>query len=319
MRGLLIDRADPARGRCCGGLLAPAAQRALRRAGLDLPQDVRVRPEPHSVHVRDLASGLEQRYRRHYVNLDRACFDAWLADLARERVRVWPGARLAGLARQGSGFEARIVSGGRTQTLTAGLVLGADGARSRVRRLLLPDQPGPRVMTAVQALVAADVLPEAHEVLFDARLTSYYAWAIPKPGGVLVGTAFDEARGARRRFERVLEAIRGALGLEGEARERSARGLARPGRRREACAGRERVLLAGEAAGLVSPSSGEGLSFALESGAAAGAAAGAEDPLAAYRAGFSRQAKRVAKKLLKARVIFSPLARRVALRVPWCP
>ena len=78
-------------------------------------------------------------------------------------------------------------------------------------------------------------------------------------------------------------------------------------------------LLAGEAAGLVSPSSGEGLSFALSSGAAAGSAAASANPQAAYARAFGRQAARVARKFIKARVIFSPRLRRLALRLPWCP
>jgi flavin-dependent dehydrogenase len=112
----------------------------------------------------------------------------------------------------------------------------------------------------------------------------------------------------------------------GPAVERSARPLGRPGRAEHLLAGDGRILLAGEAAGLVSPSSGEGISFALESGAAAGraaatglSAASAGAPGAAYAAAFAAQARRVRAKFLKARVIFSPRWRRLALRIPWCP
>jgi flavin-dependent dehydrogenase len=79
------------------------------------------------------------------------------------------------------------------------------------------------------------------------------------------------------------------------------------------------VLLAGEAAGLVSPSSGEGISFALESGAAAGEAVGGNQPARNYERVFRRLARRIRRKFLKARVIFSPRCRRVVLRLPWCP
>jgi flavin-dependent dehydrogenase len=70
---------------------------------------------------------------------------------------------------------------------------------------------------------------------------------------------------------------------------------------------------------LVSPSSGEGISFALRSGAAAGAAFGSADPARAYRGEFGRLARRVAAKLLKAKVIFTPRLRRLALRIPYYP
>ncbi len=83
-------------------------------------------------------------------------------------------------------------------------------------------------------------------------------------------------------------------------------------------------MLAGEAAGLVSPSSGEGISFALESGAAAGRAAGYNRdgpgaPATAYRKAFIPLARKVMVKTVKARIIRSPAAREWALRLPWCP
>jgi len=318
-RTLLVDRGDPARGRCCGGLLAPDAQAAVAALGLTVPEEVRVAPEPHVVHVTDLDSGREQTYRRHYVNLDRARFDAWLLDLARPRAAFRPAARFCGLERAGDGLEIRLASAGREETVRTRWVIAADGAGSAVRRAAFPERPGPATMLAIQVRLAADDPPRAHEVLFSGRLTDFYAWAIPKPGAVLVGAAFGQARGARERFEEILGWYRNRLLLRGEVLERSARRLSRPRAKEELLSGSGGVLLAGEAAGLVSPSSGEGLSFALSSGAAAGSAAASADPQAAYAQAFGRQAARVARKFIKARVIFSPRLRRLALRLPWCP
>ncbi|MDP6381037.1 MAG: hypothetical protein QF662_06800 [Phycisphaerae bacterium] len=100
---------------------------------------------------------------------------------------------------------------------------------------------------------------------------------------------------------------------------RSGRMISRPARRREIFPGTGAVMLTGEAAGLISPSSGEGLSFAIESGVAAGRAAASESPTTAYAREFRRLKRRVAGKFIKARVIFSPPLRRIALRLPWCP
>ena len=323
VRALLVDRADPATGRCCGGLLAPDGQAAIAAMGLALPEGVRVRPEPHCVHVHDLDSGREQTYRRNYVNLDRTRFDAWLVDLAARRAEFRPHTRFVGAefpttGTPGAAFPVQLSSAGRSETVRARLLLAADGAGSLVRRRAAID-PGPPVMLAIQVRVATSRPPTCHEVLFARGLTDYYAWAIPKPDCVLVGAAFGDVRRARGQFESVLACFRDKIGLEGEVVEKSARRLSRPRSRRELSAGCARVLLAGEAAGLVSPSSGEGLSFALESGAAAGEAVAAADPLAAYRPALRRLARRVAGKLLKARVIFSPGWRRLALRIPWCP
>jgi len=318
-RAILVDRGDPGVGRCCGGLLAPDGQRALESLGLRLPASVRAEPEPHLVCVHDLDSGLQQTYRRRYWNLDRARFDAWLLDLAARRADFRPRTRLVGLERDGGAWRVRLASGGREESVTTGLVIGADGAASSVRRLAMPDRPGPRTMLAMQVRLETDDPPAAHVVLFASRLTDFYAWAIPKPGSVLVGCAFSRPRGANWRFREVLLWYAKALGVAPDAIERSARRLSRPAAKTELFAGTGGVLLAGEAAGLVSPSSGEGLSFAIESGAAAGRALDAEAPPTAYQRAFRKPARRVALKLIKARVIFSPFLRRWALRLPWCP
>ena len=316
---LLIDRGQPSDGRCCGGLLAPDAQRAIARLGLALPQEVRVRPEPQAVHVFDLDCGREQVYRRDYVNLDRARFDAWLLDLAAARAEFRPHTRLVGLEVRDDGVAARIASCGNEEEVRARLLICAGGAGSAVRRAAFPNVPLPKTMLAIQVRLAADEPPPVHEVLFASRLTDFYAWAIPKPGSVLVGSAFGQPRGAREQFEGILAWYRETFGLDGEVLEKSARRLTRPRAKGDLFGGSGRVLLAGEAAGLVSPSSGEGLSFAIASGAAAGRAVGETSPGAAYGKTFRRLAGCVAKKFIKARVVFSPAWRGWALRLPWCP
>ena len=319
LRALMVDRGDPAHGRCCGGLLNPDAQHAIVRLGLALPEEVRVRPEPAYVHAVDLDAGLEQTYRRAYWNLDRAAFDTWLLEQARQRVVFQPRTRLVGLRREAAGLTVHLAGPeGRTAVGTA-CVIGADGAGSRLRRLAFPDHPSPPLMTAIQVRLPAESRLDRHEVLFASRLTNFYAWAIPKRDTVLVGAAFGRLHGARQRFEGVLDHFRERLGLDGPVQRRRARRLSRPARASHLLSGADRILLVGEAAGLVSPSSGEGLSFALESGSAAGAAVAQADPAGAYGRVFRPLAGKVRRKFAKARVIFTPGLRRWALRLPWCP
>ncbi len=316
---LLIDRRSPQAGRCCGGLLAPDAQRALAGLGLVIPGSVLIRPQLRAVHVRDVQSRSERTYRRDYVNVDRARFDAWLVEVASRTAEFRPRTRLVGLERSGSGVSALVEHAGVEERVSAGIVIGADGAGSRVRKLAFPERPGPGLAIAIQARVAGEMRSSAHEVVFASRLTDFYAWAIPKGGEVLVGSAFGRRRGARGRFEAILSGMRKSLGLRGPEVGRSARLLSRPSRARDLFAGASPVLLSGEAAGLVSPSSGEGLSFAFSSGAFAGEALGAHSPGRDYARCFAALARRVRRKIVKAGVIFSPRLRRIAMIIPWCP
>ena len=83
-------------------------------------------------------------------------------------------------------------------------------------------------MLAIQVRLAAREPPPVHEVLFAGRLTDFYAWAIPKPGSVLVGSAFGQVHGVRERFDGILAWYRETFGLGGEMLDRSARRLTRP-------------------------------------------------------------------------------------------
>jgi geranylgeranyl reductase len=136
---------------------------------------------------------------------------------------------------------------------------------------------------------------------------------------VFVGCAFGQRQEARECFEEVLAWYSRTLGLIERPGEWSARLLSQPLTRSDIFAGTGNVMLAGEAAGLVSPSSGEGISFALSSGAGAGRAVASASPDKAHAEQFKPLARRVMVKTVKARIIYSPAARSWALRLPWRP
>jgi flavin-dependent dehydrogenase len=80
-RILLVDRrrsasaADRAiANKCCGGLLAPDAQKMLSKMGLGLPRSVLVDPQLFVVRAIDIQQHLERYYQRFYVNMDRQNF-----------------------------------------------------------------------------------------------------------------------------------------------------------------------------------------------------------------------------------------------------
>jgi len=177
----------------------------------------------------------------------------------------------------------------------------------------------PDLLHALQVRLPPSDSLRAHEVIFSSELTDFYAWAIPKPDCVLVGSAFADTATARPRFDKLVQVMCRNHGLRHEILSRSARPLSRPGTRDHLLHGGAGILLAGEAAGLISPSSGEGISYAVESGAAAGRALTSEDPARAYVRDFDRIALKVCAKFLKARTIFTPWTRRLAMRLPWCP
>jgi flavin-dependent dehydrogenase len=98
-RVLLLERrsfghpATIANQKCCGGLIAPDAQKMLATFRLGLPKDVLLSPQTFAVRTLDLKNSLETYYQRHYININREKFDYWLETLISNSVEIVNGCR----------------------------------------------------------------------------------------------------------------------------------------------------------------------------------------------------------------------------------
>lgn len=211
----------------------------------------------------------------------RLVFDARLVEAARARgVEVRRHRVRALTARDG-----HVVVDGE---LRARAVVAADGAHSTVRRLL-GLRPTPERHIAIAVRGYAD-LPDGDD---DAQLIAMqrsgwpaYAWAFPIGDGtanVGFGMLLPALHATGLPGRQVLHGRLAELLPHLPARDLRAHHLPlSPGR---PLPGAGRVLLAGDAASLINPLTGEGIYYALLSGRLAGEAAilSAGDPLTAYR------------------------------------
>ena len=275
-RTLLLDRrrlsdAGPSgAGKCCGGLLAPDAQKMLAAMGIALPARVLVDPQLFAVRCIDLDHGLQRHYQRHYMNVDRERFDRWLVSLVGPEVEVRDRCLFKAFEDSGGALELTFTHNGRARTERAAVLVGADGAKSLVRRRAAGVWPGriramPKTYVAIQEwFEAADPQPW-YSAVFDREVTDFYSWLIPKDGAIIVGSALPGGGTAPMRFELLKDRLRQfGMGL-GRKIRRCTAFLHRPGSPRHISTGAGRVALVGEAAGLVSPSSAEGISYAFRS------------------------------------------------------
>lgn len=332
-RILLVDRRrldEPGTGegeKPCGGLLSPAAQRELARQGLAVPDHVAAGPHIFAVRTIDLESGDEGLYQRHYLNVDRDRFDRWLVDCVPESVQRVFGWSLVHLAEEDEGVTVQFTTGSGSRVgVRALLVVGADGAASLVRRhASLSGTPAP-YYTAVQGVFEADDESPHFGAMFDSRLTDHYGWMIPKRGKLLAGIALPSAAGASGCFETFVERCRAAGVPLGREVTRSSAPVLRPRSPGQVRLGTGRILLVGEAAGFVSPSSAEGIGYALRSAAALVAAAaecmteGRIDGsiVRSYRRRSAPLVAELCAKVAKAAVIGSPVTRRAIIRSGAC-
>lgn len=312
-RVLLLDGQPLAKPKPCGGLLAPDAQKALACFELTLPKEVLVDPQIFAVKTIDLHSGRVRFYPRSYVNLDREKFDRWLLGLIPPQVEVWP-ARCLSAARLEEGFSLRVRCWEGPQVYTekelrCAYVVGADGADSLLRRSLFPQQKMHAYVSIQQWFRAGDANP-FYSCVFDPETSDSCSWSIYKDDYFIFGGAFA-ARGCRAAFERQKEKLRGYGFPFGEPLKTEACLVLRPHGLGSFCLGGGNAFLLGEAAGLISPSSLEGISSAILSATWLSQALN-RDParaLSAYRrSSFSLRCK-LALKSLKRWAMYTPWMR----------
>lgn len=267
---VLIDRRESeensvqlGEGKCCGGLLAPDAQRVLASSGLVVPQEIFVGPQLFAVRVIDFDNDLESMYQRFYLNIDRRSFDNWLLKRSSQICEVRLGTLLRDIHRMDQGYELICASRRGTEKIRARIIVGADGASSTVRARLFGMSEKPKTYAAIQEWYEADSDIPYYTALFDKDVTDFYSWVIPKDGKLLIGSALPVKDRTVERFK----LLKGKLEQKGfviGTRIRSEGALInRPERQSSLIFGNERALLIGEAAGSISPSSAEGISYAL--------------------------------------------------------
>ena len=288
-RVLLLDRADFPRDKACGDGIAAHGRDELAKLGVpDLIADYT--PSTRLSVISPGGAEVSAYAARPNHVVPRKVFDARLVDAARDRGVEVRRHRLRALS-QADGTVA-------LDGIRARAVVGADGAGSTVRRLLeIP--MGADKHTAIAVRGYAD-LPAGSARADGAQFIAMqkqgwpaYAWSFPIGDGTAnigFGMMLPRLRAAGRPGREVLHGRLAALLPDLTGRELLAHHLPlSTGRPRTP--GRGRVLLAGDAASLINPLTGEGIYYALVSGRLAGTAAvGApSNPLGAYRFGL-RQA-----------------------------
>jgi geranylgeranyl reductase family protein len=307
----LLDRAPLPRDKTCGGGVVARALDSLP-PGLEVPVERRL----GRVQSRFADAGISVTVEREtpLVHMAmRAPLDLALAEAARAA-----GAALeapCALERVGLTTDHVELETSRGP-LRARFLIAADGATGSTARAAGWTEP----LHSVPALEAEVAVPSRLLARFTDRArfdlgapAGGYGWVFPKARHLSVGVGVFARGGARRRLRHELSRYLDAVGL-GAASVLDVRGAPIPVRpRREAARGR--VLLAGDAAGLADPLTGEGISLAVLSGrlAAESLLATGLDPRGAARAYLASLRRNVLGDLRIARSLAWVLYRRPGL------
>ena len=320
---LLVDKrqldgkaSNPWHQKCCGGLLAPDAQKIISQFGLGLPKHVLVDPQIFVVRAIDQAHGIERYYQRFYINLDRYRFDCWQLSLVPASVEVRLGIRFMAFDPVDGGYNIHLRAKGKTVTEKAKIIIGADGAASRVRRLVAEQNSFPQKYIAVQEWIETKGSVPYFSTFFDPAITDFYGWTIPKGDMILVGAALPPRKNVVEGFKQLKEGLsRHGMQL-GKTIAREGAVINRPLSLNQIFTGTESVALLGEAAGWISPSSAEGFSYAFKS--ARCLAESLKDGLAGFNARYARNTRKmrlnIVLKNLKSPLMYRSLFRKMIMR-----
>jgi flavin-dependent dehydrogenase len=148
--------------------------------------------------------------------------------------------------------------------------------------------------------------------MFDGETSDFYSWIIPKDGEIIFGSAIEEGQDIHRLHALQKKKLT-AYGYDlGSPRKREGCHLLRPMGSRDIMLGEGRVALIGEAAGLISPTSAEGISYAMLSGEALGRAIVEHgmDFMPLYTEYVSPLKRNISTKMLKYPVMYNQHLRR---------
>lgn len=263
-RVCLIDGSDEAHPKPCGGLISPDAQAVLAKYHISLPKDLLVSPQLFSVRTIDLENGLTKYYKRNYLNVDRHEFDRFLLKMVPPTVSVIK-AKCIDIAYLNGEFHITLKEGGSLFTVSCKQLVGADGASSLVRKNFFKNKPAQKYI-AIQQWFPAQNMNPYYSCLFDSSTSESCSWIFFKDHWFIFGGAFRK-KGCREAFEKQKLKLL-ALGLASEEAlslpaKTEACEVLRPHAAYGMCRGSKGCYLIGEAAGFISPSSLEGISYAL--------------------------------------------------------
>ena len=264
---LLLDRAG--RIKPCGGAIPPILIKEF-----DIPGELIVARIRSARIVSPMDRKADMPIDGGYVGMvDREHFDEWLRERAvragaLRRTGTFDALQIDEDGMVAVTFKKRLDDGFETtETVRARVVIGADGASSGVARQALPKEEAPPFVFAYHEIVKSPKPADGAtfegrrcDVYYNGRFSpDFYAWVFPHGDTTSIGTGTAH-KGFSLRGS--VADLRKDIGMDTHETVRK-EGAPIPLRPRKRWDNGRNVIVAGDAAGVVAPASGEGIYYAM--------------------------------------------------------
>jgi geranylgeranyl reductase len=297
---LLLDRAG--RVKPCGGAIPP---RLIKDYAI--PDHLLVARATSARMVSPADQKVDIPIEGGFVGMvDRDAFDEWLRERAAQHGAVRRIGTFETLSRDEDGVsvvhylerDQKGRGNERPAAVRARAIIGADGARSQVAKQAIPGAHDAKYVFAYHEIIKAPaVKPDGYDgsrcdVVYRGALSpDFYGWVFPHGDTLSIGTGSADKGFSMRNAVGDLRAAAGLTGAETLRRE----GAPLPMKPLPRWDNGRDVVLAGDAAGVVAPASGEGIYYAMTGGRIAGLAVSA-----LLKTGDGRALKQARKQFMKA-------------------
>jgi geranylgeranyl reductase len=212
--------------------------------------------------------------------VDREHFDPFLRQRAEDAGAVRYTGTFTKISRDRAGTHVhyRDKTSGEDRQLSTRMVIGADGARSKVAAQCVPGGDKIPYVIAYHEIIEAPAPSAAYDpgrcdVIYDGKISpDFYGWVFPHGGQASIGMGSLVKSVDVKQATADLRASAGLTDCKTIRRE----GAPIPLQPLERWDNGRDVVLAGDAAGVVAPSSGEGIYYAMVGGRVAATAAAAK-------------------------------------------
>ncbi|MFH0949190.1 MAG: FAD-dependent oxidoreductase [Candidatus Aenigmatarchaeota archaeon] len=252
---LIIDQNQIPRKKPCGGILIEESVEFIKN--MNPPDYIFEKPKNMDLRYIDLDNNVEAIQKRGFQNIDRTAFDLWLLKTAKNKAEIMEKTRVIDFYFHDEFFTIKTENNGKKENVRSRFLIDATGAFSFSRTNKA------HIYSAVQFSANNDGRQTFDYILYS-KINDYYSWIIPKGERIVVGSAFSGGNITEKilNFKKI---ISDKFDIN-DFGPMEAAPITKPKKEEDICLAKNNCLIIGEAAGLISASTGDGISYALASG-----------------------------------------------------